>query len=288
MTEDNLEANSLFTFTKHDKLGDYYYKFPERRPTFIPTRSALARDQSDTPVFDIEITSNTRGFHDQLPEDVSQKLLYELGMIYPTIAHIHLADNPEPGLPIYMTGSATGGTGQGCIFEWSQMQLCNEDETDPPPPSINIPTCNEWHHAGTGELMSFTQPEYGPLMVRLTVKDKRVSNDERYFSYTEKGPIEWPKYPPNDGRGKTLSINNYPNPFNPAAEIKLNVPETMHVSVTVYDLLGRKVSTVIDSELTPGRHSITFDGSFLATGTYFYVLQTDRGDRITRRLLLLK
>jgi len=275
------------SFTEDDALYNYP-NFPERRPTFIPIWSAMARDQSDPPVFDIEITSDTRGFHDELPYDVMLRLLYHIGMFHPTSVSANGDRLVALNHPGYYEAFASGGTGYGYEYEWSFKEKCDDD---PPPISPWLYTCNEWHYAGSGKSISFSEPRQnaGPVTLRVRVKDKKVSNDESYWSYAYVGDIYW--HDPNDDRGprgKTLSIDNYPNPFNPTTEINLQVPETMHVSVNVYDLLGRKVSTVIDSELTSGRHRITFDASFLATGTYFYVLNTDKGDRITRRLMLIK
>jgi hypothetical protein len=73
---------------------------------------------------------------------------------------------------------------------------------------------------------------------------------------------------------------NYPNPFNPATEISFDLPRAGSVQLHVYNILGRKVSTLIDDYLTAGRHSVTFngtadDGSSLASGIYLYRLITE-------------
>jgi hypothetical protein len=63
---------------------------------------------------------------------------------------------------------------------------------------------------------------------------------------------------------------NYPNPFNPQTEIRFALPEVAHVSITVYDALGREVACLIDRTLQAGYHRITFDGKHLPSGAYVY------------------
>lgn len=80
---------------------------------------------------------------------------------------------------------------------------------------------------------------------------------------------------------------NYPNPFNPTTEIRYSIPVKERVSLKVFNLLGMEVATLVDRELPPGNHSVTFDGSHLTSGVYFYRLKA--GDRlITKKMMLVK
>ena len=82
-------------------------------------------------------------------------------------------------------------------------------------------------------------------------------------------------------------LQNYPNPFNPATEIVYGVPSTGPVSLVVYNLLGQKVATLFEGTQHPGTYTVTFDGSKLASGVYFYTLQFE--DRtLTKKLVLMK
>ncbi|MCK9409638.1 MAG: alpha-amylase family glycosyl hydrolase [Bacteroidetes bacterium] len=80
---------------------------------------------------------------------------------------------------------------------------------------------------------------------------------------------------------------NYPNPFNPATTIRYTVPAGGFVSLKVYDMLGREVSTLVESLQNAGQYSVTFDGSHLSSGMYFYTL-TAGGSSITKKMSLLK
>lgn len=77
---------------------------------------------------------------------------------------------------------------------------------------------------------------------------------------------------------KFVLEQNYPNPFNPLTKIKFTVPsvETQHVvSLRVFDVLGREIKTLINNSLNPGIYEVTFDGSNLTSGIYFYQLKVD-------------
>jgi photosystem II stability/assembly factor-like uncharacterized protein len=80
---------------------------------------------------------------------------------------------------------------------------------------------------------------------------------------------------------------NYPNPFNPTTIISYQLPEASSVRLVVYDLVGREVTTLVDEKKPAGSYTVSFDGSRLASGVYFYRLKAD--DRVqTRKLVLMK
>ena len=80
---------------------------------------------------------------------------------------------------------------------------------------------------------------------------------------------------------------NYPNPFNPTTVIRFQVSGVSNVRLVVYDLLGREVAVLVDEKKTPGSYETTFDARGLASGVYFYRLQS--GDYTeTKRLILLR
>ena len=67
-------------------------------------------------------------------------------------------------------------------------------------------------------------------------------------------------------------FQNYPNPFNPYTNIEYYIRKTSHVRIEVYDTLGKKIMTLKEGIEKPGVHKIIFDGSNLASGTYYYTL----------------
>lgn len=88
---------------------------------------------------------------------------------------------------------------------------------------------------------------------------------------------------------------NYPNPFNPTTSIRFQIPEASHVTVWVFDILGRKVATPLNDDLTPGFYSMPIDARAFSSGVYFYRLQAVPKDGMragdftqTRKMLLLR
>jgi hypothetical protein len=73
--------------------------------------------------------------------------------------------------------------------------------------------------------------------------------------------------------------SNYPNPFNPSTKISFTIPVAGHVSLVVFDALGREVATLVDSELGAGTHTTSFDGQKLASGVYIFRIRA--GDTST-------
>lgn len=82
-------------------------------------------------------------------------------------------------------------------------------------------------------------------------------------------------------------LSNYPNPFNPVTNIIFKLQDSENVILSVYDITGRLVSTLVDEVKEPGQYTVLFDGSRLASGIYFYRLQYGSNVR-TKRMTLIK
>lgn len=80
---------------------------------------------------------------------------------------------------------------------------------------------------------------------------------------------------------------NYPNPFNPSTIISYELPQDSAVRLEVYDLTGRQVATIVNGNVSAGRHSVNFDAENLSSGIYLYRLQAGN-QIITRKLTVLK
>jgi len=84
-----------------------------------------------------------------------------------------------------------------------------------------------------------------------------------------------------------LLSQNYPNPFNAQTIIKYNLPEASQVNIEIFDLLGRKVASLVDEKQTSGIHQVIWNADNAPSGMYFYRLQA--GDKIeTKSMTLLK
>lgn len=124
-----------------------------------------------------------------------------------------------------------------------------------------------------------------------------VAGSEEYDLYPI--PHTWPSkrcwifdftadVPSADELEKSFSlIQNFPNPFNPQTKIIFYIPERSFVKLKVNDILGNEIKILVDEELDIGYHEITFDGSGLPSGVYFYTLQTPKFAQ-TNKMVLLK
>jgi flagellar hook assembly protein FlgD len=85
---------------------------------------------------------------------------------------------------------------------------------------------------------------------------------------------------------------NVPNPFNPSTRISFDLESRENVTISVYDVKGRRVNTLLQGTLEAGPHSVDWDGTSaegtrVSSGVYLYVLRTST-ETISRRMVLLK
>jgi len=84
----------------------------------------------------------------------------------------------------------------------------------------------------------------------------------------------------------TLS-QNYPNPFNPTTKITFSIPNSEHVVMKIYNLLGQEVDVLLDKEIQAGTYEVEFDASRLSSGIYFYSLEAGSFSA-TKKMILMK
>ena len=80
---------------------------------------------------------------------------------------------------------------------------------------------------------------------------------------------------------------NYPNPFNPTTSINYSVAKAGQVQLTVYDMLGKEIATLVNEAKPAGQYTVSFDGSDLSSGIYFYTL-TAGAQQSTNKMMLVK
>lgn len=129
--------------------------------------------------------------------------------------------------------------------------------------------------------------------------DSALNVDFATVSYTGNGSLRWvARY---DGGGPPVAeVNveaafpravaleqNYPNPFNPSTSIRYGLPNRSHVTVNVFNILGKQVAILQNGEQDAGYHEVRFDGSNLPSGVYFYRLHAG-SYRETKKLLLVR
>ncbi len=118
-------------------------------------------------------------------------------------------------------------------------------------------------------------------------------------SFSNQWTAEWTNFNPQDTdynpvqtgvdempRAARLS-QNYPNPFNPTTSISFSVAHKSRITLKVYDVTGKAVSTLVDRVMEAGSHTVSFSATGLASGIYFYTLSGDNFSE-TRKMVLLR
>lgn len=85
---------------------------------------------------------------------------------------------------------------------------------------------------------------------------------------------------------KYLLLQNYPNPFNPGTNISFALEKSSNVMLTVYNILGQQVATVVNGFMKAGNYTYRFDAGKLASGVYFYRIEAGEFVSVKKMILL--
>lgn len=87
---------------------------------------------------------------------------------------------------------------------------------------------------------------------------------------------------------KFILFHNYPNPFNPITNISYQIAEASQVSLSIYNMLGQNVTTLVSKNQPAGTYNVKWDASGFSSGVYLYRLVMNNGYEQTRELVLIK
>jgi len=85
---------------------------------------------------------------------------------------------------------------------------------------------------------------------------------------------------------KIKLFQNYPNPFNPGTSISFQLPNPGHVQIDIFTITGRKIATLLNNQMSPGKHQIQFDASAFSSGTYLYRLRSNNFSSVKKMILI--
>jgi hypothetical protein len=201
------------------------------------------------------------------------------GVISGTITNAVLSTNTAP-LPVELTSFTASSTNNKVNLNW---QTATE---------VNNYGFEIERIAVSDKLLANNQQLNTNSWVKIGfVKGSGNSNSPKNYSFTDTptGGMEFKyrlkqidlngQYEYSDVVKVTLAAptnfavgQNFPNPFNPTTSIQYQVSGTSNVTLKVYDVLGKEVTTLVNENKTPGKYEIKFDGSNLSSGIYFYTL----------------
>jgi hypothetical protein len=186
----------------------------------------------------------------------------------------------EP-LPVELTSFTASAKGTSVILNW-------ETKTEVDNNGFEV----ERNSTGTWQKIGFVEghgtansPKYysfsdnSALGNKIQYRLKQIDNDGTFeYSPTvevELNPTQFALY------------QNYPNPFNPSTIIRYSMPVGGNVSIEVYNALGEKITSLVNSQVEAGYHEVSFDATNLPSGLYFYKINTD-GYTSVKKMLLMK
>lgn len=150
--------------------------------------------------------------------------------------------------------------------------------------SVDFSSTGDWFEFVSGETFSVTETAVDFI---LAPGEFRIFTSEQVEP--ARGNVFFPVGEESFGKipDEFELLPNYPNPFNPTTTIVYDVPEEAFVEITVYDVLGRKISTLVNEEThRAGTFELSFDGSSLGSGVYLVRLATDSTTKVQKMTLL--
>jgi photosystem II stability/assembly factor-like uncharacterized protein len=134
---------------------------------------------------------------------------------------------------------------------------------------------------------------YGGLPNTIAMDIEIVQNKLRVATFG-RGLFEWDmsgsmenKVSPRHSANANILMTNYPNPFNPATDINIQLPSKVRIKLAVYDVLGRQIEILADGMLERGDYKFKWNGEKYSSGIYFYRLES-AGISLTKKMLLVK
>jgi len=129
-------------------------------------------------------------------------------------------------------------------------------------------------------------PKWMGEILEFNIYNKALNTDEVLFLYQKGATTDLVNSIDNTPSSFSL-FQNYPNPFNPITKIQYSIPQNGFVTIKVYDIMGKEISTLIEENHYPGIYTVTFDGSKLSSGIYFYKMTCGNYNEV-KKLTLVK
>ena len=184
----------------------------------------------------------------------------------------------------------------GFSVRWQYSNYLVVDSTISNTETVNVPAgiftnCikkSEAHYDSTGNV-TFLEYNYFAKGVGMVLKVRTVPDSQAHtnvlISYSAETSVREERS--GNAPNRFSLSQNYPNPFNPTTSIMYKVPVREHVTLTVYNVLGERVATLVDGEKAPEEYTVTLDGSRFPSGVYFYRLQVGTFSQ-SRKMVLVK
>lgn len=193
--------------------------------------------------------------------------------------------NAQP-LPVKLTSFSSSVSKNDVTLNWSTTQEQNNRGFEVERKSAtdtNWKKINFVNGAGNSNVQkNYKHDDVNLASGKYQYRLKQIDNNGNYKYYTLQNEV-------NIGVPNKFTLSqNYPNPFNPTTKIDFELPKDAKVNLSIYDMTGRLVSTILNNEaFTAGYHTVQFNGSAFSSGTYFYRISA--GENVqTKKMTLIK
>jgi hypothetical protein len=195
-------------------------------------------------------------------------------------------------LPVELTSFAAMASAAGAALTWTTATEVNNygfeiERRIISNHKITQSISDEWLKIGfvegngtSNSLHSYSYTDNSVTSGRYAYRLKQIDNDGA-FKYSDEAEVTF-------GIPSTFTLNqNYPNPFNPTTKISYSLPEAVNVHISVFDLLGREIISLLNEEQQSGNYSVDFNAGKFGSGIYFYRIQA--GNMIeTKKMIFMK
>ena len=204
--------------------------------------------------------------------------------VFPVTGLTYIWDGPCGVLPVEMSSFISTVIRRDVTLNWTTSSESNNMRFDIERSAAGSEWSNIGSVQGNGTTLSamnytFTDRGLNSGLYNYRLKQIDFNGNFEYFSLNNEVNIGIPE--------KFSLSQNYPNPFNPSTNINFDLPIDGKVSLKVFDISGREVSTLIDEFKTAGYYTVSFTGNDISSGIYFYTLVSDN-TVITKKMLLMK
>lgn len=188
----------------------------------------------------------------------------------------------EVVVPVELSAFTASAVNNSVTLKWSTASELNNSGFDVERKSVN----SEWTKIGfvqgngtTTEAVNYTFTDNNLNAGNYSYRLKQIDFDG---TFTYSPVVEVNVNQPS----KFELVQNYPNPFNPSTKIQYNLPESGIVKLTVYNLLGQQVQSLVNEFKDAGSHTVEFNAEGLNSGIYFYQLESNGFSEVKKMTLL--
>jgi hypothetical protein len=258
--------------------------------SFVGTSLSLRIQGSGIPAIDsvshlnISLSAGAAGGTYSAPGGtIANPLVNRTGLTQTTLANTFYFAATSTSLPVELT-SFTGSVKEGIVkLNWTTATEVNNHGFS----VERLSSGKAWQSIGfvqgSGNSNSVKNYSFADNIAKAGSYSYRLQQVDNNGAYAYSSVIEVN----NNTLPTGFSIGNYPNPFNPSTIIRYALPVNTFVNITIYNMLGQKMATLVNQNMEQGEHEVSFNASRFASGTYIYKIEAGSFSA-TKNMLLIK